>query len=177
MANGFKINKKVMRNLTREIERDFAKNPVRVPLRADHSTVALPAAKTVNNYHGPVVFTVNGDNAQVAWGNQSSTQVQKHADQVAAGYEQLAELLTDILANLPTFQLDGTDGEVLRENANLVLQEVVKSEPDQSVVRRGVTLIKGLLAPLSAGIGKAVTEEAVEAARQAIYALGSSLPF
>ena len=66
---------------------------------------------------------------------------------------------------------------MLRENANLVLQEVVKSEPDQSVVRRGVTLIKGLLAPLSAGIGKAVTEEAVEAARQAIYALGSSLPF
>lgn len=176
MASGFKINKQAIRKMSREIEREFAKNPVRVPLEADHRAVSLPAATTVNNYNGPVV-TVNGDHAQLAWDNQSVTQVQEHSEQVAPGYEQLAQLLTDILASLSTFQLDETDGSELRENANLVLQEVVKSEPDQGIVRRGVTLIKGLLAPVSAGLGKAVTEETAEAARQVIDALGASLPF
>lgn len=176
MANGFKINKQAIRKMSREIEREFAKNPVRVPLEADDSTLSLPAATTVSNYHGPVV-TVNGDHAQLAWDNQSVTQVQTHIEQVAPGYEQLAQLLTDILANLSTFQLDETDGSELRENANLVLQEVVKSEPDQGIVRRGVTLIKGLLAPISAGLGKAATEETADAARQVIDALGASLPF
>ncbi|WP_260848160.1 hypothetical protein [Brevibacterium aurantiacum] len=44
-------------------------------------------------------------------------------------------------------------------------------------MRRGVTLIKGLLAPVSAGLGKALTEETAGAARQVIDALGASLPF
>ncbi|GAA1484699.1 hypothetical protein [Brachybacterium fresconis] len=176
MANGFKINKQAIRKMSREIEREFAKNPVRVPLQAEHSAVSLPAATTVNNYNGPVV-TVNGDHAQLAWDNQNVTQTQEHSEQVAPGYEQLAQLLTDILASLSSFQLDETDGAELRENANLVLQEVVKSEPDQGIVRRGVTLIKGLLAPISAGLGKAATEETAEAAREVIDALGTSLPF
>lgn len=176
MANGFKINKQAIRTMSREIEREFAKNPVRVPLEADHNALSLPVATTVNNYHGPVV-TVNGDHAQLAWDNQSVTQVQTHIEQVAPGYEQLAQLLTDILASLSTFQLDEPDRSELRENAHLVLQEVVKSEPDQGIVRRGVTLIKGLLAPVSAGLGKAATEETADAARQVINALGASLPF
>lgn len=176
MANGFKINKQAIRKMSREIEREFAKNPVRVPLEADHSAVSLPAATTVNNYNGPVV-TVNGDHSQLAWDNQSVTQDQAHIEQVAPGYEELAQLLTDILASLSTFQLDETEEAELRGNAKLVRQEVVKSEPDQGIVRQGVTVIKGLLAPISAGLGKAATEETAEAARHVIGALGSSLPF
>lgn len=34
MASGLKINKQAVREMSREIEREFAKNPVRVPLDA-----------------------------------------------------------------------------------------------------------------------------------------------
>ena len=68
MAGGFKINKQGIRKMTRDIEREFAKNPVKVPLEADPGAVSLPAATTVHNYHGPVV-TVSGYHAQIAWGN------------------------------------------------------------------------------------------------------------
>jgi hypothetical protein len=37
-------------------------------------------------------------------------------------------------------------------------------------------MLKGLLAPIGAGVAKAVTEESAEAARQLIESLGSSLP-
>lgn len=176
MANGFKINKQAIRKMTQEIEREFAKNPVRIPLEADHRAVSLPAATTVNNYNGPVV-TVNGDHAQIAWGNQNVEQIQERSEQVAPGYEKLAQLLTDIMASLPNFALGKTDEAEVRTSANAVLQEVVKSEPDQSVVRRGVVFLKGLLAPIGAGLVKAATDETAESAREVIDALGSSLPF
>lgn len=61
-----------------------AKNPVRVPLQADHSGLQLPAATTVNNYNGPVV-TVTGDHAQLAWNNNDVAQNQTATEQVAPG--------------------------------------------------------------------------------------------
>lgn len=175
MAN-IKINKQAIRKMSREMEREFAKNPVRVPLEAAPPAGAIPAATTVNNYNGPVV-TVNGDHAQLAWDSQSVTQTQVNSEQVAAGYERLAQVLADILANLPSFQLNENDEAEIRENANIVLQEVVKPEPNRSIVRRCITLIKGLLAPISAGLEKAVTGETAEATRDVIGALGTSLPF
>lgn len=175
MAN-IKINKQAIRKMSREMEREFAKNPVRVPLEAAPPAGAIPAATTVNNYNGPVV-TVNGDHAQLAWDSQSVTQTQANSEQIAAGYERLAQVLADMLANLPSFQLNENDEAEIRENTNIVLQEVVKPEPDQSIVRRCVTLIKGLLAPISAGLEKAVTGEMAKAARDIIETLGTSLPF
>ena len=174
MASGFKINKQGIRNMAREIEREFAKNPVRVPLTMDANGVALPAATTVNNYNGPTV-TVTGDYAQIAWGNSDVKQTQQ-TQQIAPGYENLARLLTDLLASVDSFGLSAEDVDEVRESAGSVLSEVVTGEPRPSFVKRGVTMIKGLLAPIAAGASKAVTEETAEATRQVIEALGNSLP-
>jgi len=174
MARGFKINKQGIRNISREIEREFAKNPVRVPLEADHTTLSLPPATTVNNYHGPVV-TVTGDHAQIAWGNRDVQQ--RGVEQITPGYDRLAQLVTDLLANLHAFPLEDADGTELRASADTVLCEVVKPVPDEGVIRRSVTMIKGLLAPVGTGANKAVTEETTEAAREVIDALGTALPF
>ena len=176
MANGFDIDEQGIREVSRELEREFAKCPIRVPLETDCRAASLPAATTVNNYNEPVV-TVNGDHARLAWGNQNVAQAQAHSHQVTSGYERLAQLLADILASLPSFQLNENDGAELRESANIILREVVKPEPDQSIVRRSITLIKGLLALIGIGLGRAATEKTAEAAREVIEVLGMSLPF
>lgn len=90
MASGFKINKQGILQFTRELEREFAKHPVRVPVEADPH--GLKPALTVNNYNGPVV-TVTGDHAQLAWDNSgTATQAQSRVEEIAPGYEDLAAL-------------------------------------------------------------------------------------
>ncbi|HEU5129585.1 MAG TPA: hypothetical protein VFU12_16505 [Glycomyces sp.] len=69
------------------------------------------------------------------------------------------------------------DAAEARSQAVAVLGEVVKENPDQGIIKQGVTMLKGLLAPLAAGIGDAVTEESASAARHIIGGLGNSLPF
>lgn len=174
MASGFKINRQGIQQFTRELEREFAKHPVRIPVEADPEVIS--PAVTVNNYHGPMV-AVNGDHAQLAWENTGTTsQRQNRVEQIAPGYEDLARTLTDLLANLPVFTL-GTDETETRLAVEAVLDEVTKAQPDQSVIKRGITMIKGLLAPIATGVSAAVTAESGEAARHMIETLGNGLPF
>jgi len=175
VASGFKINKRGIQQISREIEREFAKNPVRIPIEADPSGFALTPAVTVNNYHGPVV-TVTGDHSQLAWNNGTVNQTQQRVEQIAPGYEDLARTLTDLLANLTVLKLGEDDDAGVRDNVETVLSEVVKGTPDQGVIKRGLTMIKGLLAPIAAGIGAAVTAESTEVARHLIETLGNNLP-
>ena len=172
MAKDFKINKQGIRKMTRDLERELAKNPVRVPIEADTRGTSLPPAQTVNNYNGPVV-NVTGDNAQLAWGNKSVNQSQEHVEQVAPGYEQLAQLVTDLLANLAEFPLEPAEHAQVRKNAEIVLLEVTKLEPDKNAVQRGVTMLKGLLAPIASGVRSAVESQASQRATELIDSLGN----
>lgn len=174
--SGFKINRQEIRRMSREIEREFAKHPVRVPIEADaqRTTWSLPSATTVNNYHGPVV-TVNGDGAQLAWNSASVHQAHERVEQVAPGYEVLAQVITDLLANMDRLSLAEADVEDLRSHAAAVLQQVTTEHPDQGVLRRAVTMIKGLLAPVGIGLGEAVTDKSAEMARDVIDAIGRAL--
>jgi hypothetical protein len=175
VAGGFKINRQGIQRMAREIEREFAKHPVRVPIEADPSGLTWAPAVTVNNYHGPVV-TVTGDHAQLAWSNDTVNQTQDRVEQIAPGYEDLARTLTDLLANLTVLGL-GDDEADARDNTEAVLSEIVKETPDPGVVKRGLTMIKGLLAPIATGVRLAVTAESTEAAQHVIQALGNNLPF
>ncbi|GAA1050922.1 hypothetical protein GCM10009569_30410 [Arthrobacter russicus] len=65
----------------------------------------------------------------------------------------------------------------MRAAVETVLGEVTRPKPDQSVVKRGLTMVKGLLAPIATGVGAALTAESTEAARHVIEALGRNLPF
>lgn len=175
MARGFKINKQGIRQMTRELEREFAKNPVRMPIEADASGLVAGGATTVNNYHGPVV-TVTGDNAQLAWsGTGDVAQTQDRVEQIAPGYEEVARALAGLIANLGELGL-GEDESEARQQADSVLAEIVKPSPDKGMVKRGLTMIKGLLAPVATGVSAAVTAESSEAARHLIDALSTRLP-
>lgn len=173
MASTFKINKQGVRQMMRDLEKEVAKNPIRVPVQVDPaSPVVSSAAATVNNYHGPVV-TVNGDHAQIAWGNENVTQTQFRTEEITPGFEDLARLVTDLLAKLASYHLTDADADEITSNAKAVLGEVVQSEPDRGLIRRSLTMIKGLLAPLATGVGRVATEESAKVAREAIEALGS----
>jgi hypothetical protein len=173
-----KINREGIRRMSQELEREFAKHPVRVPIQADPQGPAwpLPSATTVNNYHGPVV-TVNGDGTQLAWNNANVHQSHERVEQVAPGYEHLAQIITDLLANVDRLSLPEADVEDLRSNADAVLQQVTTEDPDQGIIRRAVTMIKGLLAPVGVGIGDAVNDQSAEMAGEVIDAIGRALPF
>ena len=176
--SGFKINREGIRRMSRELEREFAKHPVRVPIEADAQGGAwtVRSATTVNNYHGPVV-TVNGDGTQLAWNSTSVHQSHERVEQVAAGYEDLAQIITDLLANVDRLSLTEVDVEDLRSNADAVLQQVTTEDPDQGAIRRAVMMIKGLLAPVGVGVGDAVTDQTAELASEVIEAIGRALPF
>ncbi|MGL4745817.1 MAG: hypothetical protein ACRCXL_15700 [Dermatophilaceae bacterium] len=174
MGKGFNINRQAIREMSQEIEKEFAKNPVRVPLESDASGVRFPAATVTNNYHGPVV-TVHGDNAQLAWDNQMVSQTQNQ--DIARGYEELAKVVTGLLASLPALGLSDDDEQEAKSTAETVLGEVVKDEPDQGRIKRGITMLRGLLAPIGTGVGTAVSDESAELAKTVIKGLGSTLPF
>lgn len=63
-----------------------------------------------------------------------------------------------------------------RDNADVILGEVVKPEPERSVVKRAVTFLKGLLAPIAAGIATGTTAEMAEMTRQMIEGLSGTFP-
>jgi len=105
LVSGFKINREGIWRMSREIEREFAKHPIRVPIQAEPqgTTWPLPSSTTVNNYHAPVA-TANGDGTQLAWNSGSVHQSHEPVEQVAPGYEDLAHIITDLLANVePAF--------------------------------------------------------------------------
>src|SRR5690348_1931974 len=57
-----------------------------------------------------------------------------------------------------------------RASRSQLLEDVT---PADGVIRRAATMIKGLLAPIGAGVAQAATQESAAAARHVIKALGS----
>ncbi|MGR7028216.1 hypothetical protein [Geodermatophilus sp. URMC 62] len=165
MPSGFKINQQGIAQMKREIEREFAKDGgVRIPLNADSSDVARAAA-TYNTYYGPVVHS-NGHGVQIAFGNEHVTQNQVQTEQVTPGFEELARavgLLTSQLAEAP---LSDEERATAAEAGNDVLNEVVKPEPDRSSIRKGLAALKGVLAPIAAGMVTGASQAASADAQQ-----------
>ncbi|RPF21076.1 hypothetical protein [Myceligenerans xiligouense] len=167
----FKPNKRGLDQFRRELQREFDARPVRVPVVVDGDEPTRDVPTVVNNYHGPVV-TVHGDRAQLALNNGSAIQVQ---GDIAAGYTELAKVITDLLAELDQLGLPEDDATTVREEAQAVLAEVTKENPDDRVIKRGVTLMKGALAAVGAGLSKAVTAETAQRAAVIIDTLGQAL--
>ena len=166
---GFHIDKRAIAKMSKEIEREFAKHPVRVPIETDQSAISgMPATSSVTNYNGPVVH-IHGDHAQLAWGNGSVEQ--NSAVEIAPGFEALAEAVAELLASTHQFRLDADSEIDFRDAANSVLAEVTTAEPDPGKVRRGVALLKGFLSAAAVGANTGVSAETSELARQAIESL------
>ena len=108
------------------------------------------------------VVNVYGDHAQVAFGNESVTQ-QSHL--VTPGYADLADTVRDVLSHLD--DIEENSRPLVVDSANEVLGELVKPEPDTSIVQRGLAQLRGVLAPVAlataTGAGKEFSEWAIDA--------------
>lgn len=169
---GSGINKQGINKFMRDLQREFDKQgPIRVPVQADMPELPpVGSGATVNNYNGPVF---NGDvsGAQIAWNNSTVTQNQQQNSTVAPGYEDLAKFVTELLKQLPQVGLESQDLEDAEAAANDVLAEVTQPEPEQGRLRRALTTLRGVLAPVATGVVTGAAAGAQDWAQAAIGGL------
>lgn len=164
MAGGVHINKQAIAKMSRDLEREFAKHPVRVPLTME--TPNVESLRTGDVYNGPVVH-IHGDGAQVAWNNENVTQTNSTARQeVTPGFEPIATAVGQILEGIANSGLEADEICEAEETGKAVLNEVVKEEPDKGVIKRSLTMLKGMLSPVAIGAQDGVTDAAQETAKE-----------
>lgn len=169
----------LQRNLQRDFEREAKRNPIRIPIEPE----SIPQARNVssertspdlplvqnNTYNGPVV---HGDGASIQFASKISGDVnQNQEEQVADGFEQVAEVIGKVIVNLPQLGLKGDEAEELSEAANTVLRETTTEAPDRSVISRGINQIKGLLSAVALGVKEALTDSSKETSLELIKEL------
>lgn len=123
-------------------------------------------------YTGPV-FVISGNGAQLAWNNTNV--VQNRTEQIAPGYEALAEAVTAVLAQLDRLGLEEDERADAEQAATEILAETTNPEPDRGRIKRALIMLKGFFAPVATGVATGAGEGAGELAKSAIEALG--VPF
>jgi hypothetical protein len=101
-----RINKRGIQQLMNEIQREFDKHPIRVPVVAE-SPVADeivqaygPPPSGTAVYQGPVIIG-NADGAELAWGNNTVQQTAvNRTEEVAPGFEAIAAAVALTLGRL-----------------------------------------------------------------------------
>lgn len=146
------------------------------PRQSANGTITDPftgSGSTVN-YNGPVIQG-DANGARLAWGNQDVDQSQTDTQQIAPGFEPIAQAVTKTLEQLSMAGLSERDQEDAEEAAKEVLTEVTQPEPNQGKIRRALAALKHLLAPVTAGAAAGAGAGAQQWARTAIEHL--QLPF
>lgn len=149
MTTRVSVDKRAIAKMAKEIQREFNRHPIKVPIHADAPELPeLPGGSVV--YNGPVV-NITGDRAQVAWGT-TVHQTQNSVEAVAPGFEALAAAVGEVLKQLPNVDLPAADLQDAEDAAREILAEVTQVDPRQGKIRRAVNAIKGALAPIASGM-------------------------
>lgn len=176
--NKVTINKRGIAKMMRDMQKEFDKHPIKVPLKVEEPDTpvakAAPGHTTIN--YGPVIHG-SADGAQLAWNNSGTVdQAQNSGEQqIAPGFELLAQALISTREGLTGLGLLDEDLAEAQAAADDALAEVTQPEPDRSKLRRAVTALKGLLAPIATGLAAGAGVGAQEFARTAIEQLGSQI--
>lgn len=172
----FKIDRQAIAKMQRELQREFDKRPISIPVRADPPpTTAGGSGHVTVHYEGPVVH-ITGNHTQVAWTDSGSIHQQAEERQVAPGFEALAQTVADILASIGDRGLGDTDIADARAAGDAVLRAVTASDPDPSLARRAGNTLRGLLAPIAMGLSVGAADGATEWAHTAVGQLTQALP-
>ncbi|MET9361078.1 hypothetical protein ABZX93_09215 [Streptomyces sp. NPDC006632] len=124
-----------------------------------------------DHYEGPV-FNAAVSGAQIAWNNNTVTQNQSNTSAVTPGFEELAELVTGLLRQLPRAGLADQDREDADAAAREVLATITRPEPPEpGRLRRAIATLRGALAPVATGVVAGTAVGAQEWARTAIEGL------
>jgi hypothetical protein len=125
-------------------------------------------------YNGPYI---QGDapGAQMAWMNRDVIQNRNDGQQIAPGFELLAQAIADLIAQLPTLGLQPQDQADVQEVAEEVMGEVAQSEPNRGRLRRAVAALRGFLMPIATGAIAGVSDQAREETEKLIEHLTSAI--
>jgi len=161
-GRGFEINKQGIEHFTRELQKEFDKHPIRLGVQAGLPELPDIGHGATVTYNGPVIFG-NADGAQLAWNNGAVSQSQaEEPQQIAEGFEAIANVVAEILRQLPDTGLDDKDQSLATEAGNEILAQVTQPRPERSKIRRAAATLRGVLAPLAiatqTGAAQAVTE-------------------
>lgn len=156
------INGAEIERMTREIQQEFDKHPIRVPVTADMPNVSgqgvhatfqdgqqQPVGPTYH-YHGPV-FLGSADGSQIAWNNGEVHQSQQGSEQITPGYEVVAAAVAKVLEGIPASGLSDEEATDATHAGEEILHEVVKPQPDRGKLRRALAALKGFLYPIATG--------------------------
>lgn len=167
------INKRAIAKIAKDIEREFAKHPIRIPLETDgpEGMTARFTGSTV--FNGPVIHG-SADGAVLAWNNGTANQVRNHTEAtITPGYEAIAQAVASTLQGLKGVGLSDVDEKDAQAAGEEVLAEVVEQEPDRGKVRRALSALKGYLSPVATGLSQGAGEGAQEWTKTAIEQLGT----
>lgn len=121
----------------------------------EHSEEPPAPKRPIPGIAGGHVIVINGNNVNVAVEGSTITQQVP----VAAGFEALADAVGRALALIEQTQgVDGDEVEAAREAATLVVEESSKEKPSESVIKKLLPTIRGVLnSAAAAGAGAAAT--------------------
>ena len=156
----------------RDIQREFDRHPIRVPLEADMPSTPGTRRTDTTIYNGPIILG-SADGARLTWNSRDVNQSQSQTEQVVAGFEPLAQAVVSTLERLQLAGLADRDRNTAEEAANEILSEVVTPVPDRSKISRSLSVLKGVLAPVALGLSVGAAEGAQDWARTAIEQLGT----
>lgn len=157
------INKQGIARMMRDIQKEFDKHPIKVPININgpdlRTSYAVQGHTTIN--YGPVIHG-SADGAQLVWNsNGTVNQTQNPGEQrIAPGLELLAQALVSTREGLASLGLADEDLVEAQSAANSALAEVTEAEPDRGRLRRAVTALKGVLAPIATGLTAGASEGA-----------------
>ncbi len=164
------IYKDAIEKMVRDIQREYDKHPVIVPIRCEDPD--LPISGPVSHvYNGPV-FQGSVDGAQLAWNNGIVSQSQTR--DIAPGFEAIAEAVSGVLKGLSDAGI-GDEAAAAEEVGLELLAEVTQAEPDRSKITRALRALQGVLAPIATGLLGDVSVAAQIWAKQAIEHLNIHL--
>lgn len=165
----------LQRDIQKEWNREAKKSPLRLPVSPDHALSNATQTQPVhiqNTYHGPVV---NGDGTKVQFASNVGGDVhQSQPEIVSEGYEQIAQVLNRVLRSTEQLVLNDSERKQAAEEAQAALSEIVKDTPNPTLVKKALTVLKGIFSPIALGIQGAATEVTRLEATDLIRELGEA---
>jgi hypothetical protein len=174
-VSGFKIYPEAIAAMVEEMREEFAKHPISIPIETDAPSLRGRFGDThIYQGDGPII-QMSGDHAQLAWGTQGSVHQGGQSQEVAPGFELIAQAVVSTLGGLTAAGMHEDDARDARAAGEEALREITAPEPDQSRVRAAVTKLRGYLAPIAMGLTVGAGEGAKEWAHTAVEQLSRAI--
>jgi hypothetical protein len=139
----------------------------------DNFSAAQRRSKQETNINGPV-FYGNATGNSLAWNNSGPvSQSHQSSQQIAPGFEDLANAVAQTLARLGQIGLPAEEAEDAEASAREILLEVEKDAPDRGRIRRALAALKTFLLPVANQAAIGASEGAHDFAKAALEHLQS----